>query len=76
VKKMTRRQLGLRVAVGTAAGVIAAIPVLAQQAPGQAPQAATPDWDGIARADHLQASRDIAKVELPMLVEPAFQFKA
>jgi hypothetical protein len=65
--KLTRRQLAL-----AAAGSVVAVPALAQN---PAP-AATPDWDKVAREDHMQSAQAIAKVDLPMLVEPAFQFKA
>jgi hypothetical protein len=74
--KITRRQLALAVAGGTAAaagtvGMIAAAPALAQN-----PPAATPDWDSVARAAHLQSAQALLKVDVPMDVEPAFQFRA
>jgi len=41
----------------------------------QNPQAA-PDWDSAAREARLQSAQALLKVEVPMDVEPAFQFKA
>ncbi len=70
--KITRRQLALAVAGGTAAGtMIAAAPALAQN-----PPAAAPDWDSVARAAHLQSAQTLLKVDVPMDAEPAFQFRA
>jgi hypothetical protein len=51
--------------------MIAAAPALAQN-----PPAATPDWDSVARAAHLQSAQALLKVDVPMDVEPAFQFRA
>jgi hypothetical protein len=65
--KITRRQLAL-----TAAGALAAVPASAQQTS----PAVSPDWDRLAREAHLESSQAIARVDVPMLVEPAFQFKA
>jgi ABC-type Fe3+ transport system permease subunit len=68
--KITRRQLALAVAGGAAAGAMAVIPALAQN-----PQAA-PDWDSAAREARLQSAQALLTVEVPMDVEPAFQFRA
>jgi ABC-type proline/glycine betaine transport system substrate-binding protein len=67
---MTRRRLALAIA-GGAAGAAAAIP-----APAQNVQPATPDWEQAARAAHQQSAQALLKVDLPMLTEPAFQFRA
>ena len=68
--KITRRQLALAVGGGAAAGAMAVTPALAQNAQ------AAPDWDSAARAAHLQSAQALLKVEVPMDVEPAFQFRA
>jgi ABC-type Fe3+ transport system permease subunit len=68
--KITRRQLALAVGGGAAAGAMAVSPARAQN-----PQAA-PDWDSAAREARLQSAQALLKVEVPMDVEPAFQFRA
>jgi ABC-type Fe3+ transport system permease subunit len=69
--RITRRELALAVAGGAAAAsTVAVTPALAQN-----PQAA-PDWDSAAREARLQSAQALLKVEVPMDVEPAFQFRA
>jgi hypothetical protein len=65
--KITRRQLAI-----AAAGAAVSPPALAQTPP----PLATPDWDRLAREAHLQSAQTLTKVDLPMLLEPAFRFKA
>jgi hypothetical protein len=68
--KTTRRQFaGVTVAgsVVVSVGVVAAI--------AQAPATAQ-DLDNAARESHKQNSEALAKFEIPMSLEPAFQFKA
>lgn len=65
---LTRRQLAA-VAAGSA-GVALAVSVIAQ-----AP-VANPDWDKAARESHRENSEALAKFEIQMSLEPAFQFKA
>jgi hypothetical protein len=63
VKKLTRRQL---------ASLVTAAPLAAQT-----PAAPQPEDDlGIQRALIKRNSEQLAKVEIPMSTEPAFQFKA
>lgn len=64
-EKITRRQLA-----GVAAGSLAAVTMTAQ-----APATAQ-DLDNAARESHRQNSEALAKFEIPMSLEPAFQFKA
>jgi len=59
--KITRRQLA-----GVAAGGLLAVPAVAQ----------VPDFDSAARDSHKQNSEALAKFDIPMSLEPAFQFKA
>jgi hypothetical protein len=61
-QKITRRQLA-----GVAAGSVAAI--------AQVP-ATTQDLDNAARASHKENSDALAKFDIPISLEPAFQFKA
>jgi hypothetical protein len=70
--KLTRRQLA-----GSAAISLVAARVLAQ-APAQAPATTntTQDWDKAALQSHKENSEALAKIEIPMSTEPAFQFKA
>jgi len=64
-KKITRRQLA-GVAAGSAVVslAIAQVPVTSQ------------DFDRAARESHRVNSEALAKLEIPMSLEPAFQFKA
>jgi len=59
--KITRRQLA---GVAASLGAVAQIP------------ATTQDLDNAARESHKQNSEALAKFEIPMSLEPAFQFKA
>ena len=73
-QKMSRRQI-----VGTAAGS-AAVSIALLSVPGvtltaQAPPA-VPDFDKAARESHRENSAVLAKFDIPMSLEPAFQFKA
>jgi hypothetical protein len=63
--KITRRQLA-----GVAAGSTA-VSLAVVKAIGQAQ-----DWDRSARESHLQNSAALAKFDISISVEPAFQFKA
>jgi hypothetical protein len=63
--KMTRREIALGIAA------LAGLPAGAQNT-----QVTAPDWDRLARDAHMESAQAIATVELPMLTEPAFQFKA
>jgi hypothetical protein len=60
-EKITRRQLA-----GVAAVSLTAVTAVAQ----------VPDFDGAARESHKQNSDALAKFDIPMSLEPAFQFKA
>ena len=63
--KITRRQLA-----GVAAGS-AVVSLAIAQTP------ATPqDFDRAARESHLENTQELKKFEIPMSLEPAFQFKA
>ena len=62
--KITRRQLA---GVAASLGAVTAI--------AQIP-ATTQDLDNAARESHKQNSEALAKFEIPMSLEPAFQFKA
>jgi hypothetical protein len=64
--KMTRRQFAEVTAAGSlvAAGAIAQSPTTAQ------------DLDKAARESHRQNSEVLKNFEIPMSLEPAFQFKA
>jgi hypothetical protein len=64
-QKITRRQLA-----GVAAASLGAVTAIAQVPP------TTQDLDSAARESHKQNSDALAKVEIPMSLEPAFQFKA
>ena len=75
--KLTRRELG-KASAAAAAGVLAPAGLLAQappppQAPGP-PQAR--DWLAEARQSHAAAAKAMARVEVPIAVEPAFRFQA
>jgi hypothetical protein len=64
--KLTRRKLAAAV-LGSAAGALAQ----------NQPPPATPDEELKAARDRLRSnSESIARQEIPMAVEPAFQFKA
>jgi hypothetical protein len=63
--KTTRRQFASAAAVSlSAVAATAQVPVTAQ------------DLDAAARESHKQNSAALAKFEIPMSLEPAFQFKA
>lgn len=68
-QKITRRQLA-----GVAAGA-AAVSLSAVTAIAQVPTTAQ-DFDAAARESHRQNSVVLAGFEIPMSLEPAFQFKA
>lgn len=61
--KLTRRQL---------AGMAVAAPALAQTQPADSPSGA----DQSARDNNKRNSDTLARVEIPVATEPAFQFKA
>jgi hypothetical protein len=63
--KITRRQLG----------GIAAVSLAAANVTAQAP-VTTEDLDKAARASHRENSEALARFEIQMSLEPAFQFKA
>jgi hypothetical protein len=67
--KITRRQLA-----GIAAGS-AVVSLELVKAIAQAP-VASQDWDKAARDSHKENSEALAKFEITMSLEPAFQFKA
>jgi len=67
--KITRRQLA-GVAAGSAAVSLVAVKVIAQ-----AP-VASQDWDKAARESHRENSQALARFEIPMSLEPAFEFRA
>jgi hypothetical protein len=64
-EKITRRQLA-GVAAGSAVVSLGAVTAVAQ----------VPDLDNAARESHKQNSEALAKFEILMSLEPAFQFKA
>jgi len=64
-QKLTRRQLA-----GVAAGSLAVATAIAQV------PATAQDFDNAARESHKQNSEALAKFEIAMSLEPAFQFKA
>jgi len=68
-RKITRRQLAgvINVAAAASLGVVTAI--------AQVPATAQ-DFDSAARESHKQNSEALAKFDIPMSLEPAFQFKA
>jgi hypothetical protein len=68
MRKFTRRQLA-----GSAA-----ISLVAARAVAQVPAASNTaqDWDKAALQSHKENSEALAKFEIPMSTEPAFQFKA
>jgi tRNA1(Val) A37 N6-methylase TrmN6 len=67
--KITRRQLA-EVAAGSAVVSLAAVNAIAQTpVTGQ-------DLDKAARESHQENSAALAKFEIPISIEPAFQFKA
>lgn len=67
--KITRRQLAGAVAGSTAVSIVA-LTVM-----GQAPAPAR-DYDKEARDSHKENSDALASFQIPMSLEPAFQFKA
>jgi hypothetical protein len=67
--KITRRQLA-----EVAAGSLIVVTATAQT-PATAPATAQ-DLDKAARESHKENSEALAKFEIPMSLEPAFQFKA
>jgi hypothetical protein len=64
-QKLTRRQLAGVINLA-AAGSLMTVTAIAQ----------VPDFDNAARESHKQNSEALAKFEIPMSLEPAFQFKA
>jgi hypothetical protein len=68
-KKLTRRQL-VSAAAGSAAVSVVALTVIAQAPPS------AQDFDKAAVQSHKENSDALAKFEIPMALEPAFQFKA
>jgi hypothetical protein len=67
--KLTRRQLA-GIAAGSAAVSLTAGRLMAQAPPS------TQDFDKAALQSHKANSDALAKFEIPMTLEPAFQFKA
>jgi hypothetical protein len=72
MKKLTRRQLAevINVAAGSVVVSLGAVAAIAQV------PATTRDLDNAARESHRQNSEALAKFDVPMSLEPAFQFKA
>jgi hypothetical protein len=68
--RLSRRQL-----IGVVAGSSAALAIAANAVLAQTPPAA-PDFDKAARDSHRENSAILAGFEIPMSLEPAFQFKA
>ncbi len=64
-RKITRRQLA-----GVAAGSLVTAAAIAQT------PVTDQDLDNAARESHRQNSEALAKFDVPMSLEPAFQFKA
>jgi hypothetical protein len=60
-EKITRRKLA-----GVAAASLTAVTGIAQ----------IPDFDSAARESHKENSETLAKFDIPISLEPAFQFKA
>ena len=71
--KITRRQLAGVIKVAAAGSV--AVSLGAVTAAAQLP-ATTQDLDNAARESHKQNSEALAKFDIPMSLDPAFQFKA
>ncbi len=69
--KITRRALGKAVAVG----VVAPMGALAQTPAQNAPDTQR-NWLAEARESHAAAARAMARVEVPMAVEPVTRFQA
>jgi hypothetical protein len=67
--KITRRQLAGITASAAAVSVVAIRSIAQAPATGQ-------DWDKAARESHKENSEVLAKFEIPMSIEPAFDFKA
>ena len=65
-RKMTRRRL-----VAAAGGALAAVSV-----PAQTPAQAQTELARAAREQNQRAGETLAKFEIPLQTEPAFQFKA
>jgi hypothetical protein len=69
-ERITRRQLaGAAVASAVVSVSVASVSVAQVPVTGQ-------DFDRAARESHRENSEVLAKFEIPMSVEPAFQFKA
>ena len=68
-RKLTRRQVAA-LAAGSAAVSLAALKLTAQAS------ATTQDWDKSARESQKENSEVLAGFDIPMSLEPAFQFKA
>jgi hypothetical protein len=68
-KKLTRRQL-VSAAAGSAAVSLVTLAVIAQAPPS------SQDFDKAAVQSHKENSDVLARFEIPMALEPAFQFKA
>jgi hypothetical protein len=68
MRKVTRRQLAALLATPVV------ISLAWENAIAQTP--ASQDWDQQARDSHKQNSMILASFDIPMSVEPAFQFKA
>jgi hypothetical protein len=69
--KITRRKLAV-IAGGSVAAGSALVATLAQVAPSTS---VGRDWNREARESHQENAQTLAEFELPMPVEPAFQFK-
>jgi hypothetical protein len=68
-RRMTRRELA-GVAAGTAAASLMTVKTIVHA------QGIAQDWDKAARESHRENSEALAKFDIPMSLEPAFQFKA
>ena len=66
IENPTRRDLAL----------LAAASLVAAKAAAQAPPAPNTDWYQAALDSHKQTSQTLARFQIDMSVEPAFQFKA
>jgi hypothetical protein len=71
--KITRRQLAGVINVAAAGSAVVSLGAVTAIA--QVP-ATVQDLDNAARESHKQNSEALAKFEIPMSLEPAFQFKA
>jgi hypothetical protein len=71
--KLTRRQIAVAAAAASYVPVLAVVTL--RKLVAQAPPA-DQDWDKAARESHARNSSILAGFEIPMSLEPAFQFRA